>query len=401
MKVIVQKFGGTSVQNEEGRTRAANHVKSAVKEGYKVIVVVSAMGRIGAPYATDTLLRLIEPSTISSRDKDLLIACGEIISAVLFSHTLHEMKLPSVALTGAQAGVITNDQFMNAKIINVSTNYLENVLKQYDAVIVAGFQGETENGEVTTLGRGGSDTTATAIGAALQAESVHIFTDVEGVMTADPQIVKEARTLRKITYTEISNMAYQGAKVIHPRAVEIAKQANVPIRIRSTYSNDKGTLVTGMENELGKKIHDKTITGIAHVVGVTQIKVLAKDDDFHIQQYVFKAMAQAKISVDFININPQGVVYTVMQSEAKRAVEILHNIGYEPIVTENCAKISTIGAGMTGVPGVTAKIVSTLSKQNIQILQSADSHTTIWVLVKEKDMKKAVNALHQTFQLEK
>ncbi|WP_078554586.1 aspartate kinase [Bacillus alkalicellulosilyticus] len=402
MKLIVQKFGGTSVKDEETRALAANHVKKAVTDGYKVVVVVSAMGRSGDPYATDTLLSLVDTQTLGKREQDLLVSCGEVISSVVFSNLLSSLDLRAIAMTGAQAGFRTNDEFSNASILEMKIGPLLKALEKVDVVVVAGFQGQSHSGEITTLGRGGSDTSATALGAALNAEWVDIFTDVEGVMTADPRIVADARPLSTVTYQEISHMAHQGAKVIHPRAVEIAMQAKIPIHIRSTYSDSKGTLVTSKVTEaVNDHIQDRLLTGIAHLSGVTQIKVLAKEGQFDLQEKVFKAMASEKISVDFININPMGVVYTVLDEVADRAIEILTGMGYEPIATKNCAKVSAVGAGMTGVPGVTAKIVGALSKENIQILQSADSHTTIWVLVKGDDMVKAVNALHDMFQLTK
>ncbi|WP_332630627.1 aspartate kinase [Halalkalibacter flavus] len=400
MKIIVQKFGGTSVRDDKSRSLAANHVKKAVEDGYKVIVVVSAMGREGEPYATDTLLGLVNQRQLPKREQDLLVSCGEVISSVVFTDLLQSMGITATAQTGAQAGFRTNNEFSNAKIVDMNCDGLIKQLKTSDVVVVAGFQGQTFDGQTTTLGRGGSDTSATALGAAVQAEWVDIFTDVEGVMTADPRIVEDARALDAMSYEEICNMAYQGAKVIHPRAVEVAMQARIPIRIRSTYSNGIGTLVTAKIAKPTTEVKDRVITGIANLANVAQIKVSAKQGEYDLQEKVFKAMATAEISVDFININLRGVCYTVMENVADKAIEVLHQMGYEPEVTRNCAKVSAVGAGMTGVPGVTAKIVSALSKQNIQILQSADSHTTIWVLVKEKDMVKAVNALHHMFQLE-
>ncbi|TSB46458.1 aspartate kinase [Alkalicoccobacillus porphyridii] len=401
MKIIVQKFGGTSVKDEKTRKLAANHVLNAVNDGLKVIVVVSAMGRSGDPYATDTLLSL-PGSELPKREQDLLASCGEIISSVVFSQLLLSKGLQSMAMTGAQAGFRTNEDFTNAKIIDMKSEHLRKLFTQYDVLVVAGFQGQSKTGETTTLGRGGSDTSATALAAAVNAEWVDIFTDVEGVMTADPRIVEKARPLESMTYNEICNMAYQGAKVIHPRAVEIAMQSKTPIHIRSTYSNKQGTLVTAMHSgTAGSDVQEQLITGIAHLANVTQIKVAAAEGQYDLQEKVFKSMAMEKISVDFINISPRGVVYTVMDSAADLAVETLEKLGFKPEVLRNCAKVSAVGAGMTGVPGVTAKIVSALSAENVQILQSADSHTTIWVLVKNQDMNKAVNALHQMFQLEK
>ncbi len=403
MKIIVQKFGGTSVKDEEGRLHAKRHINNALADGYKVVVVVSAMGRKGDPYATDTLLSLIgsNESKVSKREQDLLVSCGEIISSVVFANMLQENGINAIALTGAQAGFRTNSDHSQAKIVEMKCDRLLRDLEHHDVVVVAGFQGAAKNGDITTIGRGGSDTSAAALGAALNAEWIDIFTDVEGIMTADPRIADNARRLSVVTYTELCNMAYQGAKVIHPRAVEIAMQAKVPIRIRSTYSDDLGTLVTSISKESrGSDIKERTVTGIAHVSNVTQIKVFAKKDQYYLQAEVFKAMANEQISVDFINISPNAVVYTVTDEMTDRAIRVLKEIGHEPVVERHCAKVSVVGAGIAGVPGVTSKIVTALSENGIRILQSADSHTTIWVLVKQDDLAKSVNALHDAFHLE-
>lgn len=229
---------------------------------------------------------------------------------------------------------------------------------------------------------------------------VDIFTDVAGVMTADPRIVENAKPLNIVTYNEICNLAYQGAKVIHPRAVEVAMQAKIPIRIRSTFSDDEGTLITSSTTKAaGRDVEERPITGIAHVQNVTQIKVIANEGEYNLQTKVFKAMAQAGISVDFINIHPLGVAYTVNDEVAEKVASILEELDLNVHLLPNCAKVSAVGAGMTGVPGVTSRIVEALASKNIQILQSADSHTTIWVLVKGDDMVEAVNALHEMFLL--
>ncbi|WP_226665614.1 aspartate kinase [Metabacillus litoralis] len=405
MKIIIQKFGGTSVRDDRGRKMALDHIQEALSDGYKVVVVVSAMGRKGDPYATDTLIDLLYDGVenISNREQDMLLSCGEVISSIVFSSMLNQHSIKATSLTGSQAGFVTNEEHTNAKILEMSCERLVETLASHDVVVVAGFQGASEsNQDTTTIGRGGSDTSAAALGAALGAEYVDIFTDVEGVMTADPRIVENAKPLSKVTYTEIVNLAYQGAKVIHPRAVEIAMQAEVPIRVRSTYSKSQGTLVTSNSStKRGSDVFERLITGIAHVSNVTQIKVVAKEGHYDVQTEVFKAMAKEGISVDFFNITPKAVIYTVMDKETERAVNILKGLGYNPTVNRHCAKVSTVGAGIMGVPGVTAKIVTALSEQGIQILQSADSHTTIWVLVKEEDMIKSVNALHEAFNLSK
>lgn len=403
MEVIVQKFGGTSLRDETGRKSAVKHITAAVSAHDKVVAVVSAMGRKGDPYATDSLLDLIAAPKVlvTNREQDVLLSCGETISAVVMSHLLNAAGVRATMLSASQAGIVTTADYGNARIIDIQTDRLWTALKEHDIVVVPGFQGMSKYGDVTTLGRGGSDTTAAALGAALRARSIDIFTDVEGMMTADPNIVKKARPLAVVTYNEVSNMANLGAKVIHPRAVEIAMQANVPLRIRSTYSENAGTLVTSTSETKRFQIHDRVITGIAYVDDITQIKVLDKKGYSQLQSKVFKAMAEHGISVDFINMNPNGVTYTVTKEMTDKALRVLKGMGYEPIVEKDCAKVSLVGAGMTGVPGVTAKIVTTLTEKGIQILQSADSHTTIWVLIKRKDLESAINALHDTFSLER
>ncbi len=404
MNIIVQKFGGTSVRDSESRNHCLSHVKKAVENGYKVVVVVSAMGRKGDAYATDSLLSLVgnKKTFLSKREQDLLLSCGEVISSLVFSNLLQSNGIHSTALTGSQAGFLTNNEHTNAKIVKMDCSRLKEELTHSDVIVVAGFQGATLDGEVTTIGRGGSDTSAAALGAALKAEYVDIFTDVEGIMTADPRITEKARALDVVSYTEVCNMAYQGAKVIHPRAVEIAMNSKIPIRIRSTYSENLGTLVTTIEKtQEEKNLFERPVTGIAHIKDISQIKVFAKKDQYNLQAEVFKAMANEDISVDFINISPRGVVYTVSADTTERAVTVLSSLGHEPVIEEGCAKVSVVGAGMSGVPGVTSTIVSSLSDENIRILQSADSHTTIWVLIKEDDLSKAVNTLHDAFHLER
>lgn len=402
MKIIIQKFGGTSLKDDDGRKQAIEHIRTAVLKGYKVVVVVSAMGRKGDPYATDTLLDLIfakRPairSTFSKREVDLLMSCGEIISSVVMSSLLHEQQLKAKVLPGILAGIITDDEYGNARILDVKVERIISEFREFDIIVVPGFQGVTIDNEITTLGRGGSDTSAAALGAALHAEYIDIFTDVEGIMTADPSIVSDAKSIKTLTYYEVCNLAYQGAKVIHPRAVEIAKQAKVPIRIRSTFSQKEGTIVIDQPE---RKFRDQIVTSITYVNNLAQIKISNKKYSRHLQFEIFKAMAENEISVDFINISPNAISFTVSDEVIDKAIEVIKQLGYDPKVEKDCAKVAAVGAGMTGVPGVAAKIVKALMNNGIEILQSADSHTTIWILVKQKDLTQAVNALHETFQL--
>ncbi|TJY43134.1 aspartate kinase [Cohnella pontilimi] len=402
MIITVQKFGGTSVSDEHSRRHVLRHIVREQQSGHSLVVVVSAMGRRGEPYATDTLLDLIKDngSSLPAREKDLLLSCGELISASVLTSLLNAEGIPAVALTGGQAGIITDAGFGAARILDVQPKAILKHLSEGKVVVVTGFQGRTEDGEITTLGRGGSDTSATALGAALNASVVDIFTDVDGILTADPRIVSDARPLSVVSYEEICNMAYNGAKVIHPRAVEIAMKAGVPVRVRSTFSDGEGTLVTRSEAVRGRPgWTDRTVTGLAHVQGVTQLSVVTEGGPHDLQLRVFRAMAANGISVDLINVMPNAVHYTVKENDASKAIALLRDLGFEPRVRESCAKVSVIGGGMNGEPGVMAKIVEALTNRQIRILQSADSNTTIWVLVSGEDMAGALQALHSEFGL--
>jgi aspartate kinase len=405
MRIIVQKFGGTSLSTAAAREHVLEHIQDALFEKFNLVIVVSAMGRKGDPYATDTLLELTRENggSLPSRELDMLLCCGEIISAVQLCSLLQARGISSIVLTGGQAGIQTNENYGNAQIVSIEPSRILYHLELGQVVIVTGFQGKTVQNEWTTLGRGGSDTSATALGAALKAEIVDIFTDVNGILTADPKIVENARPLTRVSFSEICNMAHNGAKVIHPRAVEIAMQANIPVRVRSTFSKSKGTLVTHTDaiHSTSNDVEDKRVTGIAHFSNISQIQVSAAQGEYDLQLKVFKTMAEHQISIDFINVNPSGVVYTVFDHEVERAERLLQEQGFEPMVQSRCAKVSVIGGGMNGVPGIMAHIVEALTDEDIRILQSADSNTTIWVLVHGEDMNKSVKALHHKFQLHK
>ena len=405
MKIIVQKFGGSSLTTKERRVQAANKVIAAKREGYATVVVVSAMGRTGDPYATDTLINIAKEVNreVIPRELDLLLNCGEIISAVIFCQVFAGLGYDATVLNGTQAGIITDRAFTEARILRVNPEKILKNLKENKIVIVAGFQGVTDEGDLTTLGRGGSDTTASALGVALNAEFVDIFTDVDGIKTADPRIVKNARTLEVITYNEICQLAHQGAKVLHPRAVEIAMQKNIPLRVRSTFEDSLGTLVTNYGDTYNtvEISSDRLLTGITHVPNITQLKIFTNksENTKGLELKIFRAMALSNISIDFINVHPHQVIFTVKDDDALKAEKIIENIGLTAEVLPGCAKVSAVGANMAGVPGVMSKIVEALTEENIQILQTADSHTTIWCLVRKEDMEKAVIALHKKFNL--
>jgi aspartate kinase len=404
MKFIVQKFGGTSLVDRDLRDQVAGKVIAGKEEGYTPVVVVSAMGRNGDPFATDTLINSIrgEYKDTETREMDLLMSCGEIISGVMMAASLQKKGHAAVCLTGAQAGIITDGAFNDARIMKVKPERIIKHAKEGKIVVVTGFQGVTEDGEITTLGRGGSDTTAAALGVALDATYVDIYTDVEGIMTADPRIVEDARPREVVTYDEICQLAHEGAKVVHPRAVEIVMQKNIPMRVRCTFTNGPGTLVTST-GEVNKGTiditRDRTITGITQIPNLTQFKVPVDDNGEGLRQKrkIFKGLALAGISLDFINVYPQMVVFTVKDEASQKTAQVLENTGFTAEITPGCAKVAAVGAGMTGVPGVMASIVEALTREDVQILQSSDSYTTIWLLVKREDMERAVRALYRQF----
>lgn len=395
MRILIQKFGGTSVKDEESRLAAEKHIVHAVASGYKVIVVVSAIGRIGDPYATDSLLALIdgEKSYLDLRERDMLLSVGETISTAVFTNQLKKNGIHAIGLTGQSAGIVTNEDYGQAKVQRIDTDAIYAYMKTNDVVVVAGFQGISENGDVTTIGRGGSDTTAALLGAAFDAEYIDIFTDVSGMMTADPRLVEKAQFLQIVSYNEVSNMAHEGAKVIDPKAVEIAQQAGIPVRIRSTYQSvkDMGTLITNSETQSGPQ---RLVTGIAHVPHLVQFTI---ETDENLQESLFNLLAQAGFSLDFINIFPGKIVFTLPKSISGKAKQLLNEQKIIFATHENCAKVAIVGAGITGVPGVTAKIVTTMSRLKIPIYQSADSYTTIWILIEEENLKLALNELHEVF----
>ncbi|MBP2654890.1 MAG: aspartate kinase, monofunctional class [Firmicutes bacterium] len=400
MRILVQKFGGTSVASPEARACVVEKIRQALKKGFMPVVVVSAMGRKGDNYATDTLIGLAREAcrNIAQRELDHIMYCGEMISAVIMTGFLQAAGIDAVMMTGGQAGIVTDNRFTNARVLNVDPTKINNQLRLGRVPVVCGFQGMTADGEFTTLGRGGSDTSASLLGAALDAELIEIYTDVEGIMTADPRIVKNAKILDVISYGEVAQLAYQGAKVIHPRAVEIAAQKNIPLVIKSTFSDAPGTMIVKECHE--QTVTDRLATGVTHLPNIAQIKVDVDDVKTHKESSViFRTLADAAISVDLINVHPGHVMFTVAEEMADEAIAKLTSLGYNAEVNHDCAKVSVVGGGICGVPGVMASFTEALSMYNIPIMQTVDSHTTISVLVKLSDVETAVKALHEKFLL--
>lgn len=405
MKIVVQKFGGSSLASTTGREKAVAKIKECLDQGYQPVVVVSAMGRKGSPYATDTLISFAKQVhlEVNPRELDLLMSVGEIISAVILGQTLHKHGIDPVALTGAQAGILTDNNFGETRIIKIDPARIIEELKVGKVPIVAGFQGISKAGEVTTLGRGGSDTTATALGAALKAEFVEIFTDVEGVMTADPRVVPKAKTLETVSYEDVCELAHQGAKVIHPRAAEIARRERIPLRVRSTFTDAEGTLIKEKSIEDGViEVHgDRPVTGLAVKKNIIYFKIIPR---LQLENATglgaFKVIAERGISVDFINVRPDSITFIVDADQVERARQALDSWDYKYEISNEFCKITAVGGGMTGQPGIMAKIVEALVGEAIPIYQSTDSLSTIALLIKERDVNRAMQSLHRAFRLD-
>jgi len=395
MKILIQKFGGTSVSSERNRKLVAKKIISAIEQGYKTVVVVSAMGRKGEPYATDTLLGLLSENFKRNNllATDLMVGCGEIISTAVISNELYNNNLNAIPLTGGLAGIKTDNNYGNATIMDVDTERLLKLLNEDKIPVVAGFQGTCEEGYLTTLGRGGSDVTAAILGAALKAEEIHFYKDVDGIMTADPRIVSQATLIKAISYDEVCQFAYQGAKVIHPRAVEISKKYNIPLVIKNTLSDCDGTFITNHIEDDSQSI----ITGITHVKDRVQITIVDNNSDSYVE--LFDIIAEKGISIDLINVFPKQKIFTIALSDLDKFKEITNEINLQCSYIENCSKIAIIGSKMIGMPGVMARILKTLTKEKIEVLQTADSHMTIWCLVEAPYTELAINVLHKEFNL--
>jgi aspartate kinase len=398
MKIIVQKFGGTSVSTDEKRLKVVEKVKKAISSGYSPVVVVSAMGRKGEPYATDTLLSLID-NKFKQDNKlaaDLLMCCGELISSVVMANALQLNGIEAVPLSGGQAGIITDNKFSDASLKDFEDAKILDLVSEGKVPIITGFQGITEEGYFTTLGRGGSDTSAAIIGVGLDAEKIEIYTDVDGIMTADPRIVEEASLINVLSYDEVFQLADQGAKVIHPNAVEIAKMGNIPIVIKNTMNDCEGTII----NSVGDKNNKRLVTSITSHNDRVQIRIKLEDNKENEKyQDILEVIAENKISLDLINIFPTEQIFTIPVSAKDKVMDIFKALNINAIIKEDLSTIALVGAGMKGIPGVMAKIYKALYDNNVEVLQTADSHMTIWCLINTVNLGEAINALHRAFKL--
>ncbi|HEU5139915.1 MAG TPA: aspartate kinase [Bacillales bacterium] len=402
MALFVQKFGGTSVGSVERIQNAANRIIRKAEEGHQVVVTVSAMGK-----TTDELAGLAAQihSEPSKREADMLLSAGEQISMSLLAMALDQKGHSAVSLTGWQAGIRTEDVHGNARILDIQTDKIQSLLEKNKIVIVAGFQGVTESGEITTLGRGGSDTTAVALAAALGADKCEIFTDVDGVYTCDPRYVKSARKVEAISYDEMLELATLGAGVLHPRAVEFAKNHHVKLEVRSSLSDESGTSIeedAPVENQL-------VVRGLAFETNVTKITLYGLPNQMDTLSNVFTTLAASGINVDIIiqNVNDKettNLSFSVDTGDLDNTLDILNrhqkSLLFEDINCENeLAKVSIVGSGMISNPGVAAQMFHALTEQEVMIKMVSTSEIKVSTVVRQKDLETALEALHETFGL--
>lgn len=407
MALIVQKYGGTSVGTVERVKCVAKHIESFRKAGHDMIITVSAPSGV-----TDKLIELTKnfDKKPPTREMDVLLSTGEQISIALLAMALHDLGIPSVSMTGSQMGIMTTNAHMKARINYIKTEKIRKELDEGKVIIVAGFQGITEEGEITTLGRGGSDTTAVAVAAATNADLCEIYTDVDGVYTADPRMVQNTSKLAMITHDEMLELASLGAKVLHPRSVEIAKIHDVRLCVRSSFDTTKeGTFVVSRE-QLEKEF---VVTGLACDQKVAKVGIFDLEDKPGSATKVFQALANANVNVDMIvqsamRNDLNDIAFTVPKDEVETALEVLEALKSELSMSEivystDVAKVSIVGAGMITSPGVAAKMFSVLADNGINIEMISTSEIKVSCIIdKNNDIpKKAMQALHDAFELDK
>jgi len=403
MSLIVQKYGGSSVADAEKIKNVARRIAATKDKGNQMVVVVSAMGD-----TTDELIKLAYQvvGQPDDRELDFLLSTGDVVSSTLLAMALHGMGYPAISLSGAQAGIRTDSAHSRARILEVESRRVVKELEKGNIVIVAGFQGITDEMDITTLGRGGSDTTAVALAASLGAEVCQIYTDVDGVYTADPRLVPEAQPLAEIGYEEMLELASYGAKVIHPRAVELGELHNIPILVASSFTEKPGTLIHG---GVSMEVRNK-VRSIAYDLDVAKITAVGVPDHPGIASTVFGSLAKAGISVDTIvqNASIQGITdltFTVAKSQLARAMEVVEpiakSIGARECVSDSkLGKVSIVGTGMQNIPGYAARMFSALSEKNVNIQLFTTSEIRITCIIDEAEVKDAVRTLHRAFEVE-
>lgn len=403
-KLIVQKYGGSSVANVKKINQVAERIVSYARKKNEIVVVVSAMGD-----TTNELVSLakeINPQP-SEREMDMLISTGEQISSSLLAMALHKKNYDAISFTGSQVGIITDVYHTKARILNIETKRIKDELQKAKIVIIAGFQGLSTHQEITTLGRGGSDLSAVALACALGADVCEICTDVEGVYTADPRIVKEAKKISYITFDEMLELASRGAQVMHKRAVEVAKKFNIPLHVRSSFSKKEGTIIMKKTSYIEEPI----VRGIALTEDEAKITVCNLPDKPGVAALIFNELAQNRVNVDMIvqNVSHRKITdisFTVPKTNLLKTIKvskrIAERIGAEEVlIDEDVTKVSIVGVGMKSYHGVAASCFSVLAENKINIEMISTSEISISCILRKKDGKKALKALHKEFELDK
>ena len=409
MGLIVQKYGGSSVADAEGMKRVANRIVAAKRDGNQVVVVVSAMGD-----TTDELIDLAKQITPipSGRELDMLLTAGERISMALLAMAITNLGHEARSFTGSQAGVITTSAHGRARIIDVTPGRIQEALAEGAIAIVAGFQGISQDTkDVTTLGRGGSDTTAVALAAALEADVCEIYTDVDGIFSADPRVVPNARKLKTVTYEEMLELAASGAKVLHLRCVEYARRYDLPIHVRSSFTTNEGTWVV-KDHPQGGEMEQAIISGIAHDKSEAKITIVGVPDRTGVAARIFQSIADADINIDMIVQNVSAaatgltdISFTLPRDEGVDATAILQNlqgeVGYASIqYDDQIGKLSLIGAGMRSHPGITATFFGAMSEAGINIEMISTSEIRISIICRQADLERGAKAAHAAFGLD-
>jgi aspartate kinase len=409
MGLIVQKYGGSSVADAEGMKRVAARIVASKRDGNQVVVVVSAMGD-----TTDELIDLANQITPipTGRELDMLLTAGERISMALLAMAISNLGHEALSFTGSQAGVITDSAHGRARIIDVTPGRIQEALEEGAIAIVAGFQGISQDTkDVTTLGRGGSDTTAVALAAALDADVCEIYTDVDGVFSADPRVVPAARKLKTVTYDEMLELAASGAKVLHLRCVEYARRYDLPIHVRSSFTTNEGTWVIKNHPE-GGNMEQAIISGIAHDKTEAKITIVGVPDRTGVAARIFQAIADADINIDMIVQNVSAaatgltdISFTLPKAEGANASKILKaiqgEVGFASIqYDDQIGKLSLVGAGMRSHPGVTATFFAAMSEAGVNIEMISTSEIRISIICRESDLDGAVKAAHTAFELD-
>jgi aspartate kinase len=404
MGLIVQKYGGTSIADLDRIHNVAERIAKTFDQGNDVVVILSAMAGV-----TDGLIDMATQISESpdKRELDVLLATGEQTSAALLAMTLNAMNYPALSMLGHQAEVVTDDTFGNARILDIGARRIMDIIEKRNIVVVAGFQGCDLNGNITTLGRGGSDTSAVAIASALKADICEIYTDVDGIYTADPNICEKARKINTISYDEMLNMASLGAKVLQIRSVGFAKKYNVPIHVRSSFNEEEGTMVVSEDSGMERLM----VSAVTHDKDQARITLKKVPDQPGVAAKIFTPISESNIIVDMIiqNTREEGqtdLTFTVPKSAFPDALEIERNvakeIGADDVLGDvNIAKVSVVGVGMKNHSGVASKMFNTLAKENINIMMISTSEIRISCIIEEKYTELAVRVLHTAFGLDK